>query len=532
MYIWLALRFPFFKLQAHGVNIVDIGSTEDQVATACVVASSNKQVCAATPQCFQEGVQLGMPVSTAQALLPCEVKPRSDDLEAQLLQKVSDALYAFTPYIQSYYPNEKDESCDQGLLLELSRCLRLFGSLEALYEGICSALVELGIRFKSALSQSAKAAWLLSSQDSFQYSSKSSHQYSSKDRADLDIGSIHIRELDEFPEQAEALEGMGFLTLSDTAKHIEKEGLAALQKRFDTAFIQYLFDILSIELKQDALNSPLSQPSLFDDSKAERTIKPRAIYEPKEVYSDGLSFDYPLNAIELLHEPMQHLLKRLSEYLISKQKQCAGIQWRFSDIYQNQDLIDVRCELIYRDWQLLHELSLIKLEQSGLAFEVDQLELVNPIFLDAELSTDELHIDTSGKQNINRRDVQRVVTKIQARLGEESVFKVTYKDEHFPECAQRRIGVQEAAAKPFENGHQPIARPGWILNTPITIGKHQNNLNWNGKVELVRGPERLEGHWWNKPTARDYYIAVRSDQVRLWIFNDLFREEWFVQGVF
>ncbi len=333
MHIWLALRFPLFKLEALEVDIEH---------EACVIASSQKKVCAATALCWREGIKIDMPVTTAQALMSCVVHTRDQDKEQDLLQRVCDVLYAFTPYIQSYYPNTQDESGDQGLLLELSRCTRLFGGGNKLLYKITEALSTFGVCFQWSMSTSAKAAWLLSAQP--------------LEKPDFDdVLNIKTRDLDEFPEAGSALEEMGFLGLRDVKKHIDSEGLFSLQKRFDTATIQYLLDILSVEAKDSSIiysdtpfdifsnaKDTLIQEELFSSSHTSyRAIKPSVIYEPETDYNDSLSFDFPLVSLELLHEPMQQLLKNLSEYLIVQQKQCGGIQWRFSDIYQNREILDV-----------------------------------------------------------------------------------------------------------------------------------------------------------------------------------------------
>lgn len=513
MYHWLALRLPFFKLEAQGVDIAQ---------DACVIASSRKKVCAATPICLNEGVLIDMPASTAQALVACRVLDRHQGKEQQLLQTVCDALYAFTPYIQPHCPNEKNESSDLGVLLELSRCIRLFGGLEILVKKIFDAVTELNLHFEWGLAKSAKAAWLLSAP--FQPDQKV------VERSMTEVLQVKVAALDEYVDEVESLCGMGFITLADVKRHLDREGVFSLRKRFSEAFIQYLLDVLIID-SDDSLPAAHEQGDFFFNSSA-LLKKPTVIYHPEENYHDSIVFDYPITSLDLLHEPMQQLLKNLSDYLLAKQKQCAGIQWSFSDIYHNKEHLDVRCELIYRDWQLLYEISLIKLEQSGLPFEIDQLELIKPLLVDADFQTDELSIGQAAHTQSDRRALQRALAKVQARLGESNVFKVSYKDDHFPECAQRHIGVSELASQTLAGSHAYAIRPGWILNTPIGIGKNQNDLNWHGKVELVRGPERLEGHWWDKPTARDYFVAVREDQVRLWVFNDLFREEWFVQGVF
>lgn len=526
MFLWLALRLPFFKLEALGINIE---------TDAAVLVSSRKSVCAATPKCIQEGVSIGMSAATAQALLKCDVVNRDVHKEQKLLNTLCDSLYAFTPYIEEYLPDKNSDSAPQGLFLELSRCTKLFGGTDALLVHIKQVLLSAGLEFYWGLSESNKAAWLLSNNTSAQIETRAGSN---------SILNVDVSTIDEFPKEASKLEKMGFLSFADIQKHIDKEGVFSLKKRFSDAFIQYLLDVLSVNDAHNAENiqpEDVSQQDMFfadtakplvNGSHSNSKLKALTVYEPEESYIDSIIFDYPVSSLDLLREPISELLKNLSDYLLAKQKQCGGIQWRLSDIHQHQEVVSVRCEHIYRDWRWLYELSLLKLEQIGLPFEVDQITLMQPLFVDAELATEALPIFSSPKSPSNNRELQRLLVKIQARLGESNVFKVSYKDDHFPECAHKHVGVEEKPVSALQTDHKSVIRPGWMLNTPVSIGKHQNDLQWHGRVELVRGPERLEGHWWNKPTARDYFIAVREDHARLWVFNDLFREEWFVQGVF
>jgi len=70
------------------------------------------------------------------------------------------------------------------------------------------------------------------------------------------------------------------------------------------------------------------------------------------------------------------------------------------------------------------------------------------------------------------------------------------------------------------------------LEKPVAIEKNNNDLFWRGQIRLLVGPERIQGQWWKKPTARDYFLAQRQDAVRLWIFHDLHNDQWYVQGIF
>lgn len=522
--LWLALRFPFLQLQVLDVDV----DTE----WAMVVGKRNT-ISAATLKCSVSGVELGMPASTAQLMANCQQHKRDRQKEAALLDALCERLYAYTPYIQKYCPDETREHSDQGLLLELSRCTHLFKGEAALFKLINDAVSKPFNELPSARApvycfahaHSARAAWVLAGVVEASTASSLTLSYDASDVEFNRLLALPITSLDEYPDDAETLQQMGFKTLKDLHKHIQCEGIFSLQKRFSENFIHYLFDILPTDNLADAsVSQDLFRPSLSEP--------PPTLYQTTLQYSDVADFEYPVTAIELLHEPIQVLLKNLSDYLVASQMQCSGVRWVFADIYQNEDELVVRCDRIYRDWHLLYELTLIQLEQRGLPFEVDQLTLNQPVLINVNLESNELAMGAGFKACANNKDLQRVSAKIQARLGESNMFKVSFQDDHFPELSSKKVAVNDAVDTELKGEHCHAPRPSWMLNTPVAIGKNQNNLRWHGRMQLIRGPERLEGHWWHKPTARDYFVAVRDDQVRLWIFNDLMKNEWFVQGVF
>ena len=71
-----------------------------------------------------------------------------------------------------------------------------------------------------------------------------------------------------------------------------------------------------------------------------------------------------------------------------------------------------------------------------------------------------------------------------------------------------------------------------LFATPVAIEQRPQGLYWRGYLRLTLGPERIQGNWWNTPSARDYFLAQRHDHVRLWVFLDLHRQHWFVHGIF
>jgi len=60
----------------------------------------------------------------------------------------------------------------------------------------------------------------------------------------------------------------------------------------------------------------------------------------------------------------------------------------------------------------------------------------------------------------------------------------------------------------------------------------RERLYWNGALELVYGPERIEDNWWQEAVSRDYYIAADGNGQHYWVFRDRLARQWYIQGVF
>lgn len=516
---WLALRFPLLPLEAFDA---DRQAANKQSEASLVVSAQNKVV-AASASCISAGVELGMPASTASLLLNCTQILRDKNKEAVLLTHICDVLYAFTPYIEVYSPNAKHDLAEQGVLLELTRSIRLFKGLDALVKQIYSAIDELGLSFVTALGKNGQTAWLLSYQ-----ALDLDTQLNSNYIEEACIDRVSIDQLAEFPDEAAGLKQAGFRTLADVRQQIKSQGAFALQKRWSPAFMAYLKTILGDALFISTVQTENKQTELFP--LLERAI-PSVVYSPITPFFESIEFEFPVNSVELLYEPISTLLQRLCDHLVSTQQQCSGVTWRFSDIYHNEHFFDVKSERTYRDWQWLYELTLIQLERTGLPFEVDQLALCETLLTPVHFDTLSLDQSTSQTQASNK-DTQRLIAKLQARVGENNVFKISVCDEHIPELSFQKTDVNQAVNDKLPQHNPYLERPAWLLNTPLPIGEHQNDLYWHGRIQLIRGPEKIAAHWWDSPVERDYFTAVREDHVRLWVFHDTLKNTWCVQGVF
>lgn len=494
--LWLALRplqLPLHVLAPH-----------PQERALCVL-EKQKVVCV-NDAAAQAGITPGMDATKARLLCDCQTLAREPQLEQQLLDQMAERLYAFTPYIEFHQAKNQPEA---GLLLEISRCLNLFSGVISLSEKIFAAVAD--IPFAFGLAHSAPAAWLLSYQQNTITGEENKNLFLQR------LNAIAIHLLHDFPGVMDALHKTGFTSLGDLALQIEKQSITSIKKRFGEDFASYLGAVFDID-------QGLQQNALFD--------QPLNVYQPQEFFFDALQFDYPVDQIDQLRLPLEMMLQKLTAYLCKRQLACQHIEWRLFDIGQNSEAIKIHCDKSQTQWQLLHQLTLIHLEHHQLPFAVDAIELTcrNPQKRQHQNHKLDFHGD-SGKAD-SHHQLALIEAKLNARLGAQAIFKISYNDSHIPECSNKKI---PSSATPDQKlpaclNHNP--RPSWLFDAPIPIGEHPKTLRWRGGLQLLTTPERLQSHWWDTPFARDYYVAQREDGLRLWVYKDLGLNEWFLQGVF
>lgn len=501
--LWLALRLMDLPLNALGI---------DSATPQALVITEKQRVVCASAQAQAQGVLVGMNITTAQLLCQgasqCALQARNSTLELQALEQLAEQLYQFTPYIETYYCQTKPAA---GLLLEVSRCLKLFSGIEALSQLIFTYLRTTLYRFEFGLAHTAKGAWLLSHQQYAITGTEDKQLFCAR------LNTIPVQYLYDFPQAVEMLEKTGFDTLGDIALQITAQSTSSFKKRFGHAFTETLCSIFAIEQN-------FQQNSLFE--------KPVNVYQPEEFFSENIQFDYPISQTGQLHWPIENMLHSLNTYLRKRQLECQQIEWQIYDIYRNREQLTVHCDNPQSHWQLLYDLTLIQLEQRQLPFEVDTLELHCKEARPIQNRSQTLAFDTRHKREGRSQNFAITAAKLKARLGDNAVFKISYCDSHLPETSNAKIPLSQTCQQQLPGTHRFALRPGWLFEAPLAIESRPQGLYWHGYLSLLAGPERIHGNWWDNPVARDYFLAQRHDHLRLWVFLDLHKNSWHLHGIF
>ncbi|MDA1118871.1 MAG: DNA polymerase Y family protein, partial [Proteobacteria bacterium] len=125
--------------------------------------------------------------------------------------------------------------------------------------------------------------------------------------------------------------------------------------------------------------------------------------------------------------------------------------------------------------------------------------------------------DLLGDARGAAEDWERLIERLQARLGGARVHGLAVHAEHRPERAWRTTGSDDQAVQ-ARLGPRPL----WLLEPARRLGESE--------FVLLAGPERIESGWWDgEDVARDYFIAVRGPSLA-WIYRA--PEGWFLHGLF
>jgi protein ImuB len=140
-----------------------------------------------------------------------------------------------------------------------------------------------------------------------------------------------------------------------------------------------------------------------------------------------------------------------------------------------------------------------------------------------------------------RRAAAKAFSALRASFGEEAVVRARGASAHLPEHSftwERCDELARAAPAPVRGPScaPPLVRV--LLDAPLELpprGRREPD-GWllrgvtHGSVARLLGPYRLSGGWWRSETRRDYYFAELSGGEIAWIFHDLVRRRWFLQG--
>jgi len=260
---------------------------------------------------------------------------------------------------------------------------------------------------------------------------------------------------------------------------------------------------------------------------------PRARLTPRERYRGRLDFDHEIEDHERILQVLEPLLAELEHFLRVRQRGITALQCRF----HHYRAAPTRCTLrlaapeasAERFTRLLRE----RLATLVLPEPVRGCELrggaLRPILLTSRA------LWSPGEHgHASTGEMPSLVEHLRARLGTQALYGIRRVAEHRPERAWcvAEPAIDDTAVNPPTPGAMP--RPTWLLAAPQPLQALRGRPRHHGRLELLRGPERIESGWWDcNDVQRDYYVAKDDTGALLWIYRECRGERrWFLHGLF
>ncbi len=433
---------------------------------------------------------------------------------------------------------------DEAVLMELAASVRLFGGMRALRERLDAEAAELGVR---------QVAWGPNGLSALAFARAEQKGLSGMRQTTLladhlDALPMHVLSA-SWPHQT-TLAHIGCRTLGDV-RRLPRGGMA---RRFDKHLLQAL----------DQLYGHAPEAHVW--------------VQLPEVFEQRLELPFRVDDASALVFGARRLLLQLAGWLAARHSGVTvfTLHWLHDTMRargtQPGDALTVRTAEPTRQMEHLSRL---------LAEHLAHVTLEAPV-CELRLSADEVHALTEvsaswlpdDPRTAGSEPLPLVLERVSARLGPDKVVRPHLQEDHRLEWMCQWQPVAEAPAGPLQVREpaamwKPVPRkrtrsdkrsrpssspsssighggdlpqPSFILAEPLRLLVRHHRPHYQGELQLLMGPQRIEGGWWDRDVnanqhrnvMRDYWVAFSEHAGLLWVFQTRLQTEpaWFLHGHF
>lgn len=473
--LWLYLHFPQLLLD-------HISRSRQEITPLAIITGAQPQVIQACPAARQQGVHPGMPLKTAFNLAPDLAMVRMDeDQQTRILEQQAHWLYRYLDRITLFPPD--------GLLAEISSVQKLYRGLENTLSLLTEALQQRQLSAHPAMGLTPLAARL---------TARTGHGVCSADTGELE------RAVAALPLSAAEFDPR-------TLQRLTRLGLTRLRE---------VFDLPATELARRLTPEVLAHVQRIQG----RRPDPQVTWQPPHHFRQRADFAQDIEQAQSLLFALKRILGELETDLRWRQQDTDSLLLVLHHRHHEATRLRLRTTGPEHRADAFLSLLRIRFEQQPLVAPVYQLELVVKRFLSRQ---PDQHQDLLEQGGSPQEAWNTLISRLQARLGEQALSQLSPRADHRPERAWSadRLQEQHSTALPAASDRQPTPpRPLWLLSKP-------QPLTVTPGVWLA-GPERICGGWWDgQKVQRDYYTAQLPSGQLAWVFRDV-REGWFIHGWF
>ena len=485
--LWVALELPALPLQ-----IAERAGIFPEPLVISEGATQRPLVACANAAAKAAGIREGQAVAAAKALAgELRVIVRDPSAEREALERLAAWACQFTPMV----------SVDgQGIVLEVEASLRLFEGHAKLTGAIRRGVHDLGFHATLGIAPTPLAARLFARAEARGLQVRSCLALGDlRDR----VGDLPLFLLD-WPEKTLArLTDLGVLRLRDMLE-LPAEGIA---RRFGPGIVACLDRLMG------------------------RLADPRQPYAPPPRFRSRLELPAEAAGVEALLFPLRRMLV---EFEGSMRGRGAGVQ-RLSLVLEHGRKARTRLELQFaspeRETDFILAIAREKLGRLSLAAPTIGLSMHAEALL-PYVPREATWLPGQKEQAVDR---ERLIERLGARLGRDRVFGIAIADDHRPDRNWiPKPGTDHGFLPDGKPWSVPGFRPAWLLHRPQRLITHQGQPSFQGTLDLVAGPERIEAGWWDgEEVCRDYYVASNPGGETFWIYREhRDARAWYMHGVF
>lgn len=479
--LWLGLHFAAMPLE-----IFARGTPQPGPLAVVSRSGGSTRIVACNPPAQARGIKPGMALAAAWALAAdLATFARDARAEAEAIERIAAWALQFTPLVHI--------AGTADVLLEIEGSLKLFGGLEALCARIRNGLRGLGYAARHACAPTPRAAQLLAR-------AGLAARITNRETLRAALGRLPVALLGHDPAVAAALDGFGVRTLAECLR-LPRAGFA---RRLGTAVL-------------------LDLDRAFGD-----LPDPRKPHVPPSGFRANLPLPAPVDDAQALLFATRRLIDELCGLLAATMQGARQLLFSFAHDDGPDTTVTLSLVAASRDPGHLAGVLRERLHRVELPCPTTAVALAVEAFVPLAAGSRSFLPETGQ----HAAAAARLVERLRARLGEDTVVGLRTAPDHRPERAWCLCEPGHGAGPP--DGAGRLHRPLWLLPAPQPIAEIAAIPQYGGPLALIAGPERIETGWWDDGfVARDYFIARNNAQVLVWIFRvRAWQGRWYLHGIF
>jgi protein ImuB len=501
----VSVWFPTFSTD----RLQRIGAAPAPAAPFVTSAHDTRRriIAAANAAAQAVGVQAGMPLAAAQALVPgltiCEAQPEGD---TAALSNLALWCLRYSPLVAPDPPG--------GIWIDVTGCTHLAGGEDALLTDLVARLKGAGFPARAAIAGTPGAAHAVA-------------RFGGQDRTIVPpdgvptmLAPLPIEGLRLSPEVIDGLRRLGFDLIGD----LVPAARAPLVKRFGS--------VIALRLAQ----------ALGEQFESIHPVK------PLDVTQRRLMFVEPISTAEAFAAVLEKLVRFVCQRLERASLGARRLDLVFERVDTSVQVIRIGTAQPSRDPAHLARLLCERFEQVDPGAGVEAMHLIATTAEPLELAQLDALPQRAAPIDQN---LAALLDRLVNRFGTDHVFRLDTVESDVPERAVRQVSALSRSS----GLSWPITlpRPVRLLSPPqpvrviASLPDHPPAaFTWRRRRHRVLradGPERIAGEWWRREgerlAVRDYFAVEDEDGRRFWLFRrgdgqnaatgDL---QWFLHGIF